>query len=97
MQRAPRFIAAFVVAFLLLLHGPGAAAAVSGQIQPVACKAEASRALGAAEDALRQGDQPRAIACLIEALRELKQAAADTGTQTPKALIAPQGAWRNQK
>jgi hypothetical protein len=95
MQHLARFSLAVAATLPLLLHCPGASAVEPEMKAAITCHAALGHSIEAADKALRKGDQRGAIACLIEALLELTAAADER--QTPKALIAPKGAWRNQR
>jgi hypothetical protein len=99
MQRLSRFSLAVAAAVLLVAHSPGAWSAEPQHIAP--CGATSSVAIAAAEKALRSGrdeDERAALLCVVQALQtvETRLKAVEAGNKKPKALIAPNGAWRNQ-
>jgi hypothetical protein len=95
-------LSSIAVAVLCLTLTSGARAADQAITDTHPCGADAHQAIAAAEKALasKNHDNDRAaISCLIQALSavDARLHTVETGGAAPAALIAPKGAWRNQR
>jgi hypothetical protein len=100
MQRFLRLSLAVAAALLLVAHSPSARSAESKNTEATACGSSAREAIAAGKKALRsqsREDEHAAIVCLIEALSSVEARLEALEDRKSEALVAPKGAWRNQR